>query len=447
MDQDFKLDKDLGSNKYNYFFSLLGPRFDAMNKLMAESLSRRFGKKFKAIRILSAHPNKYFNKGNYIVLNKQAEEIEKELNEKVIKLQEYEDLNIEFTESKLISEVAAKLIKKQDRVFVYPFTTSFLNLKDSFWQIIGPNREVATYYDSKVKQHELFKKLELPRNETRVFKNKEALIKARGIFPCYITASYTSGGGESGLIYSKDMLDSFISRLRDVNSKNSFLVSSIFEHIVVSPNVNAIVTSDGKAHVLVISDQIMRGNRYLGNTYPSLISKKHVEEVKEITNKIGMYLSKKGYRGLFGCDFLINKRGELVIVDLNPRRQGGYGCNALALKAVGIDLTDLELASTLGENMEVNLDYNSIQYKKSWAHSKAKPNDPGQRIIAESTEGDIVDIFNELNRGSYKTSFYKKDSIFIDGYIGYTASSGENRKEVYSKITDTANEIIEEVLA
>ncbi len=395
---DYRLEKNIVTNKTRYFFSILGPRFEVMSDLMAASLSKRFGYEYKPIYIFSSHPNGNFQEENHIVLNEMAEKIENEIKEKVIYLQEYEDLNKEFIHSSFIQNLASQLLKKQDRIPIYSFTTSFLQISDPKWLILGPSPKIATYYDNKIRHYELFKKLNLPINKARIFKNKRDLLKESNIFPCYITASYTSGGNESGLIYSKEMLKGFLNHLRSINSKGNFLVADIFENIVKMPNVNAIVTDINKTSVLTISDQIMRGNRYLGNIYPSSISAKHIDQIKKITLKIGTHLSREGYRGLFGCDFLINKKGRIVIVDLNPRRQGGYACNALALKSVGVDLTSIELSCALDEVPQADLTYSKIQYPGTWVHQKVKPHDPGQRINQELKKGNLIKIF-EKGRG------------------------------------------------
>lgn len=442
---DYRLEKDILTNKTQYFFSLLGPRFETMNELMADSLSRHFGRQYKPIYIFSSHPNKYFAKENYIVLNKQAYSVENDVKENVIYLQEYEDLNQEFVQSTFIKKLADGLLKKQEQLPIYSFTTSFLKVENPRWLILGPSPKISTFYDNKAQHYELFEKLNLPRNEARIYENKNELLKKNHTFPGYITASYTSGGNESGVIYSREMLNNFLSRLRAVNTKNRFLVASIFEHIVTMPNVNAIVTGKNKTSVLVISDQIMRGTRYLGNIYPSSISQKHIEQIKKITIKIGNYLSRKGYRGVFGCDFLINDKGKLVVIDLNPRRQGGYACNALALKSVGVNLTDIELSCALGEISKIDLAYENIQYPKVWAHSKVKPYDPGQHINREIKKGNMMRIFSEF-KGNYHGMFYKKDSIFIDGYIGYIVATGNNRKDVSERVTKYSSKLLDDTL-
>jgi len=444
-----RLDDDLDKNKVQYFFSILGPRFDVMNELMANSLEKRFGSEFRAIKILSARPNDHYSRENYIVINDNAKIVESELRDEIIYQQEYEDLNVEFLRSDLIKKIIKKLQKKQEKTFVYPFTTSFLKNGIMGLTIIGPSPKVSTYYDDKIKHHELFAKLDLPRNAVKVFKNKNDLIKNyKKFLPCYISAAYTSGGNESGLIYDKLMLNKFFGGLRDVNIKNNkFLAAKIFERIIMSPNVNSIVIAPGVTKVLVITDQIMSGNVYLGNIYPLDAPLKVHREIVRITERIGSYLSKSGYRGVFGLDFLVNKKWEVVVVDLNPRRQGGYACNALALKESGIELTDLELACALNEEVEQIPSYNKITYPKIWAHMKMKPHNPGNRIRKEIVSSNIVlkNIFNK-KKGSFRSTFFKRYSMFVAGYIGFAVVVGNNREKVMKELVHMINTTLERCL-
>ncbi len=441
-----KLDKDLFTNKYHYFFSLLGPRFDAMNEMMATSLSSLYNVPFKPINIYSFTPNKWFSSDSYIVINRGASEVERSLKNPVVYVQEYEDLNKEFLHEPIINEIASKLSKKQGIIPVYPFTTSFLDLKEPYWLTLGPNNKIATFLDNKIEHYKLFRKLKLPFNKAKIYKDSNELLSKNNVYPGYITASYTSGGAESGLIYSKEMLNTFLSKLRNVNQEKGFVVATIMNHVRAMPNVNAVVTGLNKTYPLVVSDQIMRGNKYLGNYYPTKISNNHHNQILEITNKIGNYLSKMGYRGLFGCDFLIDKKGRLVIVDLNPRRQGGYECNALALSALGVNLTDIELACVTDNKIEQDLDYAKIQYPSSWAHVKIKPYEPGQIIIKELAKGNVQKIFNP-GKGKYLSTYPTKGSIFIDGYIGAVVEVGSAQEDLNRKVLVEADNISSSILS
>lgn len=198
--------------------------------------------------------------------------------------------------------------------------------------------------------------------------------------------------------------------------------------------------------MLVVSDQILRGNRYLGNVYPSVASDKHREQIIDITKRLGDHLSRQGYRGLFGCDFLINKGGDIVVVDLNPRRQGGYVCNALALKSVGVDLLELELVCALDKNNNLKINYEKIQYPKAWAHSKIMPYESGQFITRELKDGDMQRAFLE-GQGEYDALFYEKGLLFIDGYIGYTVAVGSKREVLYEQVVSSADKLLDTSLS
>lgn len=427
---DFKLDEDIFSNDIHYFFSIHGPRFEHMNKLMADSLRKKYKKQFKPISIYNAWPNEIYGKSNYIVVNERSYKLSKELDKHVVYLSDYEDINEEFSRNLIVNKVAKQLLKKQKNIFVYPFTTAFLQPPLQEFTVLGPNNELARNLDNKVNQFKLFNKLCLPCNNSRIFESIEDLKEhEHEIVPSYKSASYTSGGNESSLIYSTEMLHEFLSKLRIINKHNSFVVSEIFEDIVLAPNVNAIVTSDGKVYILVLSDQILQGNRYLGNTYPSLASKQNIQEIYDITNKIGVYLTGQGYRGLFGCDFLINKAGDLVVVDLNPRHQGGYVCNGLALQNMNISMTDMELAVLNDE--EINLSQQALDkyHGFAWSHNKITPPEKGISIKNGYHKGEINLPFENVGK-NFITQFYKEGSVFIDGYIGYQVQTSINREEL-----------------
>lgn len=435
---DLCLDSDIYTNDIQYFFSLHGPRFESMNNSMAVTLSKRFGKEFRPISIFNAWPSQRYTKPNYIVLNKRGYKIAKELGHPVISLPDYEDVNVEFAEDRIINEITTKLLKKQGTVFVFPFTTAFLNLPETKYTILGPNSQLAMYLDNKVNQFKLFKKLGLPCNNAQIYESEEELLKNEyDVIPCYLSASYTSGGAESGLIYSNKMLHEFLAKLRTINKHNSFIVSDIFEDIVLAPNISALVTSTGETYTLVIADQILQGNKYLGNIYPSKANKLQLEQINDMTKTIGTYLAGQGYKGLFGCDFLINMQGEIVVVDLNPRHQGGYACNGLALKSKGISITDLEIAVFFDEQIDPSLDkenpIGNVDY--SWQHSKIAPSERGQQIHSEYQKGDIEETFG-TRKTSFVSEFYKKGSVFIEGYVGYQACTGISSKHTSKIIAD-----------
>lgn len=426
---DYKLDLSEG---YEYFFNFLSDRFEYTNNIWVEALKKRFNKKFKPIWILSAKQNDLFmsNKENYIIINKKLKEIKQKLKKNnIIYLEDYEDLNQEFSESRFVKNLIDKLANKQRKVFILGFTSACLNLRDDRVIILGPNPEITNQFDNKVEHIRLFEKLDLPRNRTRVY-NSINEIKANEKYPFYISASYTSGGHESGTIYTEEDLELFFSKLRELNRLNSLLVADLITDIKISPNVNAIICGSKDTRIICISDQILRGNKYLGNIYPSTASENENKIIIETTNKIGDFLSNLGFRGLFGLDFIIDSNGKVYCVDLNPRRQGGYLCNILMSKKVNIPEIELRLA--LGEKLP-EFDYQDFQASFVWAHSKVKPYFSNTRITNCFKIGEAILPFSNIG-SEYKAIFYPTKHILADGNAGYIIVSSNSYEEVKERI-------------
>lgn len=138
----------------------------------------------------------------------------------------------------------------------------------------------------------------------------------------------------------------------------------------------------------------------------------------EITTTLGKYLASVGYKGIFGCDFLINKAGKLVVVDLNPRHQGGYACNGLAMEKIGLELTDIELATLLNVNLNLSQEKLDAYLGFAWAHSKLVPPAKDAVIRNEYQLGSFEEPFTHIG-SIFMSEFYQQGSIFKAGYVGY----------------------------
>jgi len=425
-----KLDDNILSDNFEYFFSFLADRFEYACELWVKELERKFNKKFKPIWVLSAKQNYYFSKENYIVINKKLKEIKKKLqNNSAVYLEDYEDLNKEFSDSRFIQDLINKLVKKQGRVFVLGFTSACLDLENQKMIILGPSSKIATALDNKTEHIKLFESLDVPRNKTRIYSSIND-IKEKEKYPFYISAAYTSGGHESGTIYIENDLDTFFSKLREINKSNHFLVADLITDIKLSPNVNAVICKDNDTRIICISDQILRGNQYLGNIYPSKANEPEQDIIIQTTKRIGNYLANLGFRGLFGLDFIIDSKGKVYCVDLNPRRQGGYLCNILMSKKLNIP--EIELKLVLGEQIP-NFDYDDFQACFVWAHSKIKPYFSNTRITNCFKIGEPHLPFSDIG-SDYRTIFYPAKCLLVDGNAGYLVVSGSSYEEVKEKI-------------
>ncbi len=426
-----ELKEEIFTDKYEYFFTFLNDRFEYVVELWIKELEKKFNKKFKPIWILSSKQNDLFKKENFIVINKSLAKIKEKLKKNdVIYIEDYEDTNKEFSESEFIQKLMDKLIEKQGRVFILGFTSSHLKINNPKVKILGPPPKIATQFDNKIKQARLFHYLNLPRNKTRIYDNIKD-VKSNEKYPFYISASYTSGGHESGIIYSEEDLDNFYSKLRGINKKLPFLVSDLIRDIKISPNINAIICDKNDTRIICITDQILRGNEYLGNIYPSIANKREKKIMIKAVKKVGHYLARLGFRGLFGLDFIIDSKGNVFTVDLNPRRQGGYLTNVL-MALPKINIPEIELKLALGERVN-NFSYEDFQVDYFWAHSKIKPYFKNVRILNHFQRGEPSDPFKNIG-SKYKTIFYPRRYLFVEGNVGYIIISGDDYKKIRKKI-------------
>lgn len=439
-----KLDKDIFKNNKEYFFSFLVEKYEYATTLWKRALEKYFKKSFEPIFVLRAEFNSRFPHKNFIFINERLLKVQNSMgSKKLVFLSEYEDINKEFSESGFVRGLVQKLIKKQKRIFILPFSTVNLSFSLPNVFILGPNPKIAEKYDNKIEQKFLFDKLNLPRNKSVIFKNiNEAKRKIKN-FPVFLSAAFSSGGYESRVIHTLRQIDIFRQEMRKINRNNRVLAAPFIEDVILSPNSNAIVVGENKTIVNCISDQLLRAQAYLGNIYPSEATLRQKEIIIEATEKVGNYLSRQGFRGIFGLDFIFNKKGEIFVTDLNPRRQGGYLCHILAARRK-IDIVDLELKIHLG-NKIMPPRYNDFQVDFTWAHSKIKPYQAGQKIIKNFCDNAPYSPFDSKEK-AYKAIFYPKNYIFAGGNAGYYITTGTNRNKILQRLKVDVDNIISDSL-
>ncbi len=428
------LQKNLENNEYEYFFTLLSERFDYLNDLWIKELEKKFNKKLKPIFVSNTQKNGFYQKENFILINERLQKLQKKLGiKRVIFQSETEDLNLEFCHSEFIDLLIRKLLRKQNRVFVLSWTSANLFFNDPRVIILGPDPHITTKYDNKIEQANLFRELKLPQNEVKIYQNFSEVKKiATKYYPFYLSATFSSGGNESRVIQSPEELEKYFVMLRTINKDNKFLVAKFIENVVLAPNSNAIVTDRNTTEILCISDQMLHGIRYIGNIYPSKVSSNNRKIIIEVTKKVGNYLSLLGFRGLFGCDFLIDDKDHCYIVDLNPRRQGGYLCNVLILQSKDFNIIEAELKLALGKKVSP-LGIQDLPVDYAWAHSKVKPSRSNYEILSILKSGEPYEPF--VGEASvFKTTFLPKGYLYVAGTAGYCIVSGKTREEVENEI-------------
>jgi len=435
---DYKLDDDIFSNDTQYFFTLLGDRFDWINKKLVGLLEKRFNRKFKPIHVLQAEFGKYYPKNNYIIINKKLKELRKS-NPKIIFIQHDEDSNREFAESVFIKSIIKKLQKKQNKIFIMPFTSSGLHFNDPKIILIGPKPDLVERLDNKINQLKIFKELNLPRNKVKIYKKFHEIQKDEINLPCFISAANSSGGHENRIVFNGVDLERFFSKLGSANKNKEVFIAEYVDNIKHSPNVTALVTNQKEVKILLLTDQILKSTRHFGNIYPSEVNAEVKQNIFEITQKLGKYLASNSFRGLFGCDFIVDKNDKCYIVDLNPRRQGSY--LMFHLMAKGDNILDAELKIALNENFSqlFSLD---IPSELVLAYSKISPNKGCREITEDFHENEELTPFLSFEE-RFISSFHPKNFTFLGDCYGQYLVSGND----YSSTLDRLNREVAKIVA
>lgn len=395
-----------------YFLTIMPVHFQPVIDKWKIVLEKRYHEKFEEVKILNINNNEYCDKSirSYRFLNKP---------------QNYSSLNKYLSNSKRFKALVKSLLQKQKDLLILPYSTSNLFVSNKRVLILGPNSNLATYFDNKINAYKLFKKLKINTPKFHLIKNKSKYVVRK---PFYISAAFSSGTDQSRLISNQNDYSNYLSRIKSINNAYPFISVDYIKNIKYFVETSCMVISDKKIEVLSILDEVKRGIACIGNIYPSTVSNIQKEKIIKISKKIGTYIAKKGYRGPFGCGFFITNDNILYVSDLNPRRQGFYMGDICISKT---NIPKLELDIYQGNDSATN-GYLDKKVCKCWAYSlvhadnfiKLKANCFKKRGIEELRK-----------KGINFFSFYKKGVFFQRGSpFGYmTISDMFVNEEVFNK--------------
>jgi hypothetical protein len=326
-----------------------------LNSFLAESLSRIHSRKFDFIAIVPDVHEKYFQK-NLIVLNPDAQTILREQGYRVCCRLPGREFMSAVSKNEFIIDLVQRLKSKQDQVFIYMYESLPEMTLDKIpgVSILGPDSFTAHEINNKIYQFNRLSEI-LPMPEHRICDNLETLINdsARllkvwtdGIF---VTEEYSAAGAKSIVAHAIDEIkDKFQEK------KRRYLISRFIPH-KYDPTVLAVAANENDVYVAGVADQrIEQENRFTGSTFPTELSEEITNQLVRCTRKAGKWLASNGYRGIFGCDFIVDNSDNILFLEVNARKQG----------------TTMEFCCTLEQSLPANapnlpeLEYFAVTQKK-----------------------------------------------------------------------------------
>ena len=229
----------------------------------------------------------------------------------------------EVSASLFAQELLEHILREQDFVYIHMFESRpEMTLADGERiKLLGPDPALAHEFNNKINQFKMACDLSIPVPEGFSCSSlEEAMEVAERFFrsgeEVFISEPYSAAGSNSAFVCNcQEILKRFSS------AKQPYLVTRRIRHSH-DPTVLAVVANGDDVYVASVADQIMEQNRFRGSTFPTTLERDVVEQMKEYTRMVGRYMGARGYRGMFGCDFLVDEDGKPYFIEVNARKQG-----------------------------------------------------------------------------------------------------------------------------
>ncbi len=254
------------------------------------------------------------------------------------------------------TEKVNKRLGKEERPAIVYFKPSLkidLMVQKMDWQLVGNSSPLNKYWEDKLNFYPAGEDLGLPVLKGEVIKYKSDLFKSlaeRYSLPFITQSSFGWAGKSSYLI--KDKKD-----WEDLKEKKglAFKVSPFVEGQTLINNV--CVLRGGEVLASPLAYQLTNikpfANRPLstcGREWKEGISEKINQRALEITKSLGKEMFKKGYKGYFGLDFILDESGKLHLLECNPRLTASFVFYHFLEKEAGLtSLLEHHLLTFLGK--------------------------------------------------------------------------------------------------
>jgi hypothetical protein len=328
-----------------YFFYLGDLKNYALNFFVKETFERRFPK--REIKFIAIVPDvcMQYNYANIIVINPVAQ-ADMITNHTFRSSAASPNMSCRISsgqfmsavsESAAVRELIETLLQHQDLLYINLYESVVEMELDEIEgvSILGPDKLIARRFNDKVVQHKELRGI-VPMIDGRVCRGVDSLmeitasLRERWTDGIFVSGAFSAAGANSAVTHTqKDVAAKF------TDDECEYLVTNYIPHDL-DPTVLAVVANGEDVYIAGVADQtIVDGNRFVGSHFPSMATKEQQRLLREYTIAVGKIMGKAGYRGIFGCDYLIDGEGNIFFLEINARKQG----------------TTLEFCFTLEQNL------------------------------------------------------------------------------------------------
>lgn len=329
-----------------YFLYIGELKTRCLNPFVREGLARRFGRPFAAVSIcpdaLTEYPFEDLLAINPWVAGRPGTAERRPMDRFAAHVSGHER----------VRALVRDILSRQERLFVWMFESKAeLALTDiPGVELLGPAPELVHSLNDKTWQYRALGDL-VPVVDFCVCDGRQAMLEAcdsmqaacrDGVF---VSCDYSAGGVSSMVVRATS------EAACRFEAEGRYLVSRYVPHLA-DPTVLGVVGGPDEVMVAGVADMhIEQGNKFRGSTYPSSLPAEVQRLLREHSAVIGRRLGQLGFRGIFGCDFIVAPDYGVFFIEVNPRKQGTTMefCCALAhqLPDGAPNLPELEAAAVL----------------------------------------------------------------------------------------------------
>jgi hypothetical protein len=223
-----------------------------------------------------------------------------------------------------IRQLIAAILINQPELYISMFESVVEMTLDEIDRvsILGPDKVIARRYNSKLVQFtELAGIVPLVEGEIcrglAALQARTAALRERWRDGIFVSAAYSAAGVNSAVTPTQEEV-----RRRFTAEEGEYLITRYIPH-GLDPTVLAVVANAEDVYIAGIADQnIVDGNRFVGSSFPSQVTAEQAALLGKYTIAAGRVLGRAGYRGIFGCDYLIDHQGAIWFLEINARKQG-----------------------------------------------------------------------------------------------------------------------------
>jgi hypothetical protein len=187
--------------------------------------------------------------------------------------------------------------------------------------LLGPDPAVVHAVNDKTWQYRNLSAV-VPMVDFEVCDGRAAMLEACGRLGCacgrrvFVSCPYSAAGASSMVVADAAQAGARF------DQDGCFLVSR-YVPPQWAPTVLGVVGNEREVFVAGVADMTIEdGNKFRGSTFPSQLPEAVQAALRGHTAAVGRALGRMGFRGIFGCDYIVAPDGAVYFIEVNPRKQG-----------------------------------------------------------------------------------------------------------------------------